>query len=103
MNRNNIVMWVILKSNAGWDCFKTLILLEILKIQNPLLKEHCALLEVMHLFQKVGSVRNKHQFHTVQQNQKSYLLDAGLRLDGIPAIDLWDLIVLVLGNNSEPL
>ena len=25
-------------------------------------------------------------------------LDAGLRLDGIPALDLWDLIVLVLGN-----
>ena len=25
-------------------------------------------------------------------------LDAGLRLDGIPALDLWDLVVLVLGN-----
>ena len=25
-------------------------------------------------------------------------LDAGLRLDGIPALDLWDLIVSVLGN-----
>ena len=25
-------------------------------------------------------------------------LDAGLRLDGIPALDFWDLIVLVLGN-----
>ena len=25
-------------------------------------------------------------------------LDAGLRLDGIPALDLWDLIVLVFGN-----
>ena len=24
--------------------------------------------------------------------------DSGLRLDGIPALDLWDLIVLVLGN-----
>ena len=30
-------------------------------------------------------------------------LDAGLRLVGIPAFDLWDLIVLVFGkNNSEP-
>ena len=28
-------------------------------------------------------------------------LDAGLRLDGIPALDLWDLIVLVLGNNHD--
>ena len=27
--------------------------------------------------------------------------DTGLRLDGIPALDLWDLIVLVLGNTSQ--
>ena len=28
-------------------------------------------------------------------------LDAGLRLDGIPALDLWDLIVSVLGNMAQ--
>ena len=28
-------------------------------------------------------------------------LDAGLRLDGIPAFDLWDLIVAVLGNTNQ--
>ena len=28
-------------------------------------------------------------------------LDAGLRLDGIPALDLWDLVVLVLGNTIQ--
>ena len=28
-------------------------------------------------------------------------LDARLRLDGIPALDLWDLIVAVLGNTSQ--
>ena len=28
-------------------------------------------------------------------------LDAGLRLDGIPALDLWDLIVSFLGNVSR--
>ena len=28
-------------------------------------------------------------------------LDAGLRLDGIPALDLWDLIVLVLENTIQ--
>ena len=28
-------------------------------------------------------------------------LDAGLRLDGIPALDLWDLIFLVLGNTIQ--
>ena len=28
-------------------------------------------------------------------------LDAGLRLDGIPALDLWDLVVAVLGNPNQ--
>ena len=28
-------------------------------------------------------------------------LDVGLRLDGIPALDLWDLVVLVLGNTTQ--
>ena len=28
-------------------------------------------------------------------------LDAGLRLDGISALDLWDLIVLILGNSIQ--
>ena len=28
-------------------------------------------------------------------------LDAGLRLDGIPALDLWDLIVAILHGNTH--
>ena len=44
-------MWVTLPNNADWDCFKILTLQEILKIQNPLLEEHCAFLEVINLFQ----------------------------------------------------
>ena len=28
-------------------------------------------------------------------------LDAGLRFDGIPALDLWDLIVVVLGKTIQ--
>ena len=28
-------------------------------------------------------------------------LDAGLRLDGLPALDLWDQIVSVLGNTTQ--
>ena len=44
-------MWEILQNNAGWDCFKTPILQEILRTQNPLLEEHYVFLEVEHLFQ----------------------------------------------------
>ena len=84
-----------------WDYFKTLISREILKNRNPLLKEHCVFSEVIHLFQQVGCARNKLLFLTVQQNLKSSLLDTGLRLDGLLALELWDLIVSVLGNVSR--
>ena len=70
---NNIVMWETLLSNADWDCFRTLILQEIFRIQNLHQVELCAFLEVIHLFQSVVCARNKLQFHTVQQDQKSFL------------------------------
>ena len=35
-------MWVILPNNADWDCFKTPILQEILRTENPFRVEHCA-------------------------------------------------------------
>ena len=62
-----------LPNNADWDCSKTPILQEILRIQNLHQVEHCAFLEVIHLFQSVGCVRNKLQFLIVQQNPKSSL------------------------------
>ena len=65
-------MWDTLPNNADLDCFKTPILLEILRIQNLHQVEHCAFLEAIRLFQSVGCVRNKLQFRTVQQNQKSF-------------------------------
>ena len=93
-------MWVILLNNGDWDFFKTLTSREILKIRNPLLEEHCAFSEVVHLFQKGGCARNELLFLTGQQNLKSSL-DTGLRLDGLLALELWDLIVSVLGNVSH--
>ena len=55
------------------DCFKTPILQDILRIQNVHRVEHYAFLEVIHLFQSVGCVRNKLRFRTIQQNEKSFL------------------------------
>ena len=91
-------MWVILQNDADWDCFKTPILWEILRIQNPLLEEHCAFLEVIHLFLFVGCVGGQTSVSHSSTESEIISLDAGLRLDGIPALDLWDLIVSVLGN-----
>ena len=58
------------------------------------------ILEVIRLFQSVGCVRNKLQFHSSTESE-IISLDARLRLDGITALDLWDLIVLVLGNTTH--
>ena len=60
-------------NNADWDCLKTLTSQETLKIQNPLLEEHCAFLEVEHSYLQVGCVRSKLQLHTVPLNPRLYL------------------------------
>ena len=62
--------------------------------------EHCAFSEAIHLFQSVGCVRNKLQFRTGSTESQIISLDAGLRMVGIPALDLWDLIVTVFHGNT---
>ena len=41
---------------------------------------------------------------SVLRNQRFFLLDAGLRMVGIPALSLWDVVmdVLHLSNNVPP-
>ena len=86
-------------NNADRDCFKTPNLQEMLRTQN--LRQVCAFLEAIRLFQSVGCVRNKLQVRTFSTESEIISLDAGLRLDGIPALDSWDLIVAVLGKTNE--
>ena len=47
--------------------------LEDSRIKNPGV-EHCAFLEVEHLYRSVGCARGKHQYLTAPQNQRSYRL-----------------------------
>ena len=63
--------------------------------------EHCALLKGTHLFQFAGCARDKLLFSHISTESEIISLDAGLRLDGVSALDLWDLIVLVLGNTTQ--
>ena len=86
-------MWETQHNIAGLDYFKTLILSEISKTQNQHQEEFCAFSGVTRLCQKVGCARNKLQFHTVLQKLKSFLLMPCLRMDGIPALNLWDLVI----------
>ena len=105
MNTDNIVMWLILLNNADWDCFKTLTSREILRIRNPLLEEHCALVEVIHgshTFVPISWMCKKQTAVSHSSTETEIIsLDTGLRLDGLPALELWDLIVSVLGNVSR--
>ena len=100
MNTNSIVMLVILPNNADWDCFKTLTSQVIMKIQNPLLEEHCVF--GRHTFVPISWMCKKHTAVSHSSTESEIIsLDTGLRLDGLLALELWDLIVSVLGNVSR--
>ena len=101
MNTNSNVMWEILPNNADWDCFRTLTSREILKIQNPLLEEHLCVFG-SHTFVPISWICKKQTSVSHRSTEsESISLDIGLRLDGLPALELWDLIVSVLGNISR--
>ena len=74
---------------------------EILRIQNPLLEEHCAFLEVIHLFPISWMCKKQTSVSHSSTESEIISLDTGLRLDGLPALELWDLIVSVFGNISH--
>ena len=101
VNTNNIVMWVILPNTADWDCFKTLTLREILKIRNPLLEDHFFVFG-SHTFVPISWMCKKQTAVSHSSTESEIIsLDTGLRLDGLPALELWDLIVSVLGTVSR--
>ena len=51
------------------------------------------------MFPQVGCKKQTSVSHSSTESE-IISLDAGLRLDGIPALDLWDLIVSVLGHTT---
>ena len=89
------------RSIVDWDCSKIQTLLETLKILNQLRGEFCVSSEVIHSFPQVGCVRNKNSvFHSSTESEANSL-DAGLRMDGIPAHDFWDLVKEVLHSSNN--
>ena len=92
MNTNSIVMWETLPNIADWDCFKTLTSREILKIQNPLLEPY--------IFPISWMCKTQTSVSHSSTESEIISLDAGLRLYGRPALDLWDLIVAILHGNT---
>ena len=92
-----VVMWEIPLNNADWDCLKILTSREILKIQNPLRGEHYAFLEV--ILVPINWMLKKQTAVSHSSTESEIIsLDTLLRLDGLPALELWD---LVFGNISH--
>ena len=83
MTIDKIVMWVIQLNTAEWVLPKTLILVETWKIQNQLQGW---------IFCIFGS-RTLVPMSWMCKKQTSISLDAGLRMDGILALDLWDVVI----------
>ena len=88
---------------SNWVHSKTQLLLVTLRTQNQLRRESYVSLEVEHLSPSVGCVRNKRQFSTFLQNQKSRWI-AGLRMGGLLALDFWDVVIEVIRspNSTKP-
>ena len=101
MNTNSTAMREILPNNEVWDCVKTPILQEILRSQNVHEVEHCAFFE-SHTFVPISWMCQKQTVVSHGSTESQIIsLDAGLRLDGVPALDLWDLIVAVFHGNTN--
>ena len=84
-------------NNTDWDCSKTPTLQEILRTRNLTLcifGSH-TFVPTSWMCQKQTSVSH------ISTESEIISLDAGLRMDGIPALDLWDLIVAVLHGNTN--
>ena len=91
MTVDNTVMWVIQLNTADWVCSKTQILLVTLKIRNQLQGDFC--LFGSRTFVLVSWMCKKQTSVSHRSTESEIIsLDAGLRMGGIPALDLWDLV-----------
>ena len=97
-------MWETRHNSAGWDCFRTLTLLDILHTQNRLQEKFCAYLEVTRSCQQVGCARSKRQFHTFQRNLNLFLLMLVYARMEFPLLisGIWELkCSILLPTNSQ--
>ena len=92
---DNIIIWVTRLSTVDWVYSKTLILLATLRTQN---KPRESMLCIFGSRTFCPSVSHS------STDSEIISLDAGLRLDGIPALDLWDVVIEVLrsSNSTKP-
>ena len=98
---DSIVMWVIQLNTADWVYSKTQILLVTLKIRNKHQEDSSVSLEVEHLFPLVGCAKKQTSVCHRSAESETISLDAGLRMDGILALDLWCVVIEVSHSSSN--
>ena len=86
-------MWVTLHNNVNLNYFKILIFSVTWKIQNQH-RNGIFCIFGSHTFVPISGMCKKQTSvsHSSTEAEISSL-DAGLRMDGIPALDLWDLVI----------
>ena len=98
-------MWETQHNNADLDCFKTLILPEILRTQKINLRRNVLCIFGSHTFVPISWMCKKQTSVSHSSTEAEIIsLDAGLRMDGIPALTLWDLVIEVyrsVPNNTD--
>ena len=94
-------MWAMRSNIVDCGNFKIQTLQGILETQNQHQAEFCAFLEVEQLYRSVGCARSKRQCLHSSTESEIISLDAGLRMDGLPALDLWDMFIEVLRTTQR--
>ena len=61
----------------------------------------CVSSEVEHYSPMVGCARSKREYPTRSTESEIISLDAGLRMDGFPALDSWDVVIGVLRSTNK--
>ena len=99
MNTNNIVMWVILLNNAEWDFQDSDLAGDLEDSKSTSGGTLCIF--GSHTFVPISWMCKKQTAVSHSSTESEVIsLDTGLRLDGLPALELWDLIVSVFGSVS---
>ena len=94
-------MWVILVNNADWGLFQDSDFAGVLEDSKSTSGGTLCIFG-SHTFVPTSWMCKKRTSVSHSSTESEIIsFDAGLRLDGIPALDLWDLIFLVPGNTTQ--
>ena len=97
----HIVMWETRLSTADLGYFKTQILQATLRMESQPQEVSCVFLRAEHLFQVSWMCKKQTSVSHSSRESEIISLDAGLRKDGLHALDLWDIVIEVLRRTKD--